>query len=196
MKGGDDVRASGLNVSHHVRWAGTMVITVGALVLLLLAMGHWWPAGTNWYLTAALAGVVLSVAALVWAISALHTIGYRRHWSWWLLLWPVVAAIGVAGAVYVAPPEFSDARPEFDAMAQHLLDRGNQASLDDLRIGRFEVRRAYVMSGNVYFVDARRSMFALNQGWVYSPDGPPGLWHGDPESIGGHWYRYQRSLNR
>ncbi|QDQ97840.1 hypothetical protein [Tomitella fengzijianii] len=171
--------------------AGTAV----ALILLFLAMGQWWPRDSAWMLTAAAGWALLAVAALCWAISAVYTIGYRRSWSWWQCTWPVVAVLGTAVALVVVPPEFADARPEFDAAAMRVLNSGEPPGRGGLRIGRFEVGGVYVRSGDAYFVDARNTMFTLEQGWVYSADGPPGLPAGDYERLGGHWYRYQRSLD-
>ncbi|WP_182357530.1 hypothetical protein [Tomitella gaofuii] len=192
-------RLSGRRVAqergHHVRWAVTMAGTAAALILLLLSMGHWWPRGFAWMFTAAAGWAMLALAALCWAISTVYTIGYRRSWSWWQLLWPVVTALGSTVALVVVPPEFADARPEFDAAAMQALDAGMPTSPDGFRIGRFEVGRVYVRSGDVYFVDARNTMFNLEQGWAYSVDGPPEPSYGTHEPLDGHWFRYERALD-
>ncbi len=196
MKLSNELRSPEQTVRHHVLWAITMAITVAALVLLFLALGHWWPADTGWYLTAGVAGLLLVAAAIVWGISTMYTVRQHRKWSWWLGLWPVVTALGVGLAIFAAPPDFADTRPQFEAMAQQLLDE-NDSQVFDLRIGRFEVGMAYVMAGDVYFSDARVTMFSHEGGWVYSPDGPPNSRASDPppEALGGPWYRYQHSLN-
>ncbi|WP_200174101.1 hypothetical protein [Tomitella cavernea] len=188
-------RRVGQDRGHRVRWAAITVGTVAAVILLLLAMGQWWPRDSAWIVTAAAGWAMLAVAALCWAISAVYTIGYRRAWSWWQLLWPVVTVLGTAAAVVVVPPDFADARPEFDAAAMRVLDSGMPSGRDGLRIGRFEVGRVYVRSGDAYFVDARNTMFTLERGWVYSAEGPPGLSAGAYEPLDGHWFRYERSLD-
>jgi hypothetical protein len=168
-----------------------LAVTVVALVVLVLAAGHWWPAGNGWFLAAGPAVLVLLVCGGVWAIRSLYVTGQDQRWSWWIAPWPLVVALGVSAALVVRPG-FTDARPQFEAIAQQALAAPGLAQRDGSRTGRFEIDRVRETSfGEVFFVSARGTGFNTQSGWVYSPNGTP---HGFDDftatPLGGPWYSY------
>ncbi|GGC68162.1 hypothetical protein IEU95_02890 [Hoyosella rhizosphaerae] len=161
------------------------------LVLLVLAWGHWWPSGTEWYLTAGIGILLLMFAGLAWLVGAIVVLVRRRRFAWWMLAWPLVTVAGLA-LVLLVRPEFEDARPEFEEVAQELLTAPGPPALYNFKIGRFEISSAYAFSdGTVYFVDLRTGMFTTERGWLYAPGGVPDR-DGRMTTVhlSGPWYRY------
>ncbi|MCW4354089.1 hypothetical protein ONR57_12340 [Hoyosella sp. YIM 151337] len=182
-------RMTGISLQKVAISAATGV----GLALLVLAWGHWWPSGNSWYLTAAL-GVLLVVAAgVVWMFGSIIVLSRRRQIVWWMLAWPLVTVLGVTFA-FLVRPEFEDARPEFEEVAEQLLATPGPTAMYDLKIGRFDILRADdAPDGTVYFADRRETMFNTEQGWLYSPGGMPTA-RGDRltiEHLGGPWHRYK-----
>lgn len=174
-------------------WPAALAITVAALVLLILALGHWWPSGSAWYLPAAVALVLLLVTGATWVCGSIYVITKYRRWAWWMGAWPLVTVLGVALAL-VARPDFEDARPQFEEVARQLLATREASNTSDLTIGRFDVLMAYDSpEGDVFFSDARTTIFNTEAGWAFSPDGAPTAPAGDitTEHISGPWYRYE-----
>lgn len=178
-------------------WVVVMIGTIVASVLLILAWGHWWPSGGDWYFTAAAAILLLLIAGGIWVVSSVVAVVRYRTWSWWMVAWPLTAVAGI-GLAFASAPSFDDARPQFEEVAQQLLASPDPATLGTSQIGRFEVRRIYdTPTGEVYFVDARQSLFGNESGWIYSPDHIPGEWAGNltVENFTTGWYRYQLVSN-
>ncbi|MCQ4129132.1 hypothetical protein NOU13_32010 [Rhodococcus erythropolis] len=168
-----------------------MGATLTALVLLVLARGHWWPSGNDWYFTAAAGALLLLATGCIWAVSTIIVLRRDHRGAWWMLTWPLVSALGVIVALLSAP-RFDNDRPEFEVIARQLLATRDSDTLDSQRIGRFEVDRVYEMpTGEVYFTDSRRG-FTSESGWVYSPGHTPAGRDGflTVENLGGLWYRY------
>lgn len=180
-----------------VLWIAFMVVTVAALTILAMAIGHWWPSGNDWYLSAFMAVTLLLVTGCIWGISTIVSMRRHRHVTWWMFAWPLFTAIGVIVAL-ASTPNFDDSRPQFEKIAKELLITPDLETLDGLRIGRFEVGNIYEFPmGEVYFTDARQTAFMTESGWVYSPNGIPTSREGDfsVENIGGPWYRYTLVIN-
>ena len=176
-------------------WIVTMAFTAGALALLIVVWGRWWPSGNAWYLPAAVALALLLATGTVWGLGSIYVIWRDRRWAWWMVRWPPLAPPGVALAP-AARPDFEDSRPEFEETARQLLATPESTPLSDLKIGRFEVGRAYnTQQGDVFFTDERTTAFTTESGWVYSPDGAPAPASRDGEltadHIDGPWYRYE-----
>ncbi|ABH00788.1 hypothetical protein RHA1_ro11141 (plasmid) [Rhodococcus jostii RHA1] len=176
-------------------WVVTMAVTAGALMLLIVVWGQWWPSGNAWYLPAAVAVALLLATGAVWALGSIYVLWKHRRWAWWMVTWPLLVALGVALAL-AARPDFEDSRPEFEETARQLLATPGPTSLSDLKIGRFEVGRAYnTEQGDVFFTDERTTAFTTESGWAYSPDGAPAPASRDGEftttHIDGPWYRYE-----
>lgn len=189
---------AGLRAPHTLLWAVIMTVTVAALVLLTVVWGHWWPSGTAWYLPAAVALALLFATGAIWVIDSIYVRWKHRRGTWWMVTWPLLAAVGVTLAL-AARPDFEDSRPEFEEVARQLLATPGSTSVSDLRIGRFEVATAYdTQQGDVFFKDNRTTMFSTESGLAYSPDGPPAPPSRDgeftSEHIDGSWYRYQRVM--
>lgn len=141
-----------------------MGATLTALVLLVLARGHWWPPGNDWHFTAAAAALLLLTTGCIWAVSTITVLRRDHRGAWWMLTWPLVTALGVIMAL-VSAPRFDNGRLQFEAIAQRLLTTPDSDTLDSQRIGRFEVDRVYEMpTGEVYFTDSRRGLPASRAG--------------------------------
>lgn len=183
------------HVARTLLWIVTMTVTAGALVLMTVVWGHWWPSGNAWYLPAAVALALLFATGAVWGLGSIYVIRRDRRWAWWMVGWPLLVALGVTLAL-AARPDFEDSRPEFEETAHQLLATPESTHLSDLKIGRFEVGRAYnPQQGDVFFTDERSTAFTTESGWVYSPDGAPAPASRDGEftadHIDGPWYRYE-----
>lgn len=179
--------------AHTFLWPVVLAVTVAALALLLVVLGHWWPSGSTWYLPVAVASVLLLVTGTTWVSGSSYVIWKYRRWAWWMLAWPVVTALGVTLAL-TARPDFEDARPQFEEIARQLLSTPGASSSSDMKVGRFDVRMAYdTPQGDVFFSDARTTAFTSESGWVFSPAGTPSTPEGEitTEHLGGPWYRYQ-----
>ena len=177
-----------------VVWIAVVAVTVVAAVLLIVVWGHWWPSGSAWYLPAAVALGLLVATGAAWLVATILVLGRRRRWAWWMVVWPVVASVGVVVA-FAVRPDFEDERPQFEAVAHQLLDTPGSTVLWDLKIGRFEIGRAFDTSaGDVFFTDEWTTIFSSESGWVYSPDGGPEPPSRDgefsTEHLDGPWYRY------
>ena len=180
-------------------WTALFVVTTVALVLLVVVLGHWWPDDNAWYLPAAVAWLLLVTAGAVWAVSSIYFSWKHRRGEWWMLVWPVLTALGVAVAL-TARPDFDDARPEFEAIARELLAAPGGLDRYDLEIGRVDIGMAFsTVQGDVFFTDARVWLLTSESGWVYSPDGVP-AWPNragqfTSDHLDGPWYRYTRVMN-
>ncbi|WP_190242432.1 hypothetical protein [Rhodococcus ruber] len=164
-------------------------------VLLTVVWGRWWPSDNAWYLPAALALALLLATGVVWVIGSIYVMWKYRRWTWWMVSWPLLVGLGVTLALAVRP-DFEDSRPEFEEVARQLLATPESTSLTDLKIGRFEVGRAYATpQGDVFFTDERTTAFTTESGWAYSPDGAPAPASRDgkftADHIEGPWYRYE-----
>jgi len=189
-------RPAGTRKPRTLSSIAVMGTTLTALVLLVLARGHWWPPGNDWYFTAAAAALLLLTTGCIWAVSTIIALRRDHRATWWMLAWPLVTALGVIVAL-ASTPQFDNDRPQFEAIARQLLATPDSHTLDSQRIGRFQVDRVYEMpTGEVYFTDARQG-FDSESGWIYSPSHTPGGRDGDLtiENLGGPWYRYQLVMN-
>lgn len=156
-------RPAGARRSRIFSWIAVMGATLTALVLLVLAKGHWWPPGNNWYFTTAAAGLLLLTTGCIWATSTIIALRRDHRGTWWMLAWPLVTALGVIVALASAP-QFDNDRPEFENIARQLLAAPDSHTLDSQRIGRFQVNCVYeIPTGEVYFTDAWRD-FGMCQG--------------------------------
>lgn len=185
-------RPLGTRKLRTLSWIVVLAVTLTALVLLVLARGHWWPRGSQWYFTTAAAGLLLLATGCIWVISTIVVLRRYRRGAWWMFAWPLTTALGVIVAL-ASGPQFDNDRPQFENIAQRLLATPDSETLDRQRIGRFEVDRVYEMpTGEVYFTDARRG-FTDESGWVYSPSHIPAGREGDltVENLGGPWFRYR-----
>jgi len=186
--------------SVALRWVGWVnaFVAAAASAIYVAAKCHLaWPAPAD-------SAISIAGAIVLWIITAIVAIvllgvEWRqiRQWSWSVVAVPVLVACAI-GIGAVGQPRFEQSRPEFEAVAQQLLQEPDDPKTDgyhrDLRIGRFDVSHANVSSqGQVYFYDARNGLgYMNNPGWVYAPDGVSEEIVEDLqlESLGGPWYSF------
>ncbi|MBD8506734.1 hypothetical protein HT102_09570 [Hoyosella sp. G463] len=143
-----------------------------------------------------LAGLILITFGLAWLLESVQFVRQRRSLTWRMAVWPLLVAAGASIAVGIRP-HFEDHRPEFEAIAQELLDESGSSERQDFSIGRFAIARAFESRhGEVHFIDAREPEILAEVGWVYSPGGEPRGRYGNysAEHISGPWYRYTYTL--
>jgi hypothetical protein len=173
-------------------------MTVVPVVVLLCVYYDWWPLSGNMeylhkLLIAAPALLVLAGAALEWIFCTFLYVKRVRRWSWSIAAAPgVVIAAALIGFVFPRP-SFDDARPQFEQVAQDIIDRpGSTRSnfgIDGIDIASVGRRG----DGGVYFVDADNSV-ASKTGWIYSPERKPddnGRVFIVLTDIGGGWYEFE-----
>ncbi|GGC55622.1 hypothetical protein GCM10011410_05010 [Hoyosella rhizosphaerae] len=102
---------------------------------------------------------------------------------------PILVVMTYVG-IQVFEPKFDNALPEFERVVEELHAQPGYTSIGSLRLGGFEIYRAYDRSdGQVFFVDATTVFFWGSGGWAYSPDGPPSDAHlVSVNHIVGDWY--------
>src|SRR5699024_9744150 len=107
----------GMRLARTFLWPIIIALTIAALALLNLALGHWWPSGNAWYLPAAVSVVVLVITGVTWLFCSIYEMTKYRRRAWWMAIWPLVTVLGVTVA-FISRPDFEDARPQFKEIAQ------------------------------------------------------------------------------